>query len=107
MQPVDLTKVIEIIILVVVAPFIPILALQAKRWLDSQISLAEQRQILDAVRTAVLAAEQLGYSGAEAKAWAIESAELSLAQIGVVVDVRHLADLIEAQVYQQFNQEWK
>lgn len=107
MQSIDLTQLVQIIILVIIAPFIPILAMQLKRWLDSQMSLAQQKQILDAVRVAVLAAEQLGYSGAEAKQWAIDSAERSLLTIGVTVDGEALADLIEAEVYRQFNQEWK
>ena len=58
-------------------------------------------------RVAVLAAEQLGYSGEEAKLWAIESAERALLTIGVEVDGEALADLIEAEVYRQFNQERK
>ena len=64
--------------------------------------------IRDAVRIAVLAAEQSGLAGhiareAEAKKrFACDFAEKYLAQFGIVIDLDVLADMIEAEVLAQF-----
>lgn len=99
----DITKLIETIVLVIIAPFVPLAVLQLKRWMDVHVSDQQQQIIYLAVRTAVLAAEQMGLSGVEAKKKAIEIADHTLAANGLAANLDYLADLIEAEVFDQFN----
>lgn len=99
----DITKLIETIVLVIIAPFVPLAVLQLKRWMDAHVSDQQQQTIYMAVRTAVLAAEQMGLSGVEAKKKAIEIADYFLAANNMTADLDYLGDLIEAEVFDQFN----
>lgn len=103
MELTDLTKIIEIVILVIVAPLMTIAVAQLKRWIDANVTREQQAQIDAAVRAGVLAAEQMGLSGDEAKARALAIAEHQLARLGIMADLPYLSDLIEAVVMDEFN----
>jgi hypothetical protein len=99
----DITKLVEIIILVIIAPFVPLIAARVKAWLDVQLSREQQAAIWEAVKLAVLAAEQAGLSGVDAKRTALRYAEAQLAAQGISVDFERLGVVIEAVVMDEFN----
>ena len=104
--PADITKLLEVIILVIVAPFVPLLAARAKAWLDAALTREQQASIWEAARVAVLAAEQAGLSGADAKSKALAYANAQLEAQGISVDFERLGVVIEALVMDEFNR-WK
>jgi len=99
----DLTPILQTIIMVIIAPLMPIVALKLRQWVDANVSLVQRHQIEAAVRMAVLATEQLGLSGAEAKTMAIKMAQETLDHYRITVNVAVLAALIEAEVLSEFN----
>jgi hypothetical protein len=102
-SPVDITTLLQIIITAIIAPFIPIVATQLKRWLDANISAKQQAAIFEAARVAVLATEQAGLGGVDAKEHAVRLADAQLAAMNITVDWERLEAVIEAQVMDQFN----
>ena len=103
METTDIIKLLEIVILVIIAPFIPIIANKVKIWLDAKTSAEQRAGLLETVRLAVLATEQSGLNGVEARQHAIKLAQDALAAQGVVVDGNRLALVIEATVMDEFN----
>lgn len=99
----DITPLLQVIILVIVAPLMPVIVVKLRQWVNANVSQVQQQQIEAAVRVGVLAAEQMGLSGQEAKERAVFMAEGLLEQYGLTVDFEVLADLIEAEVMSQFN----
>lgn len=105
-QTTDITPLLELIISLIVAPFIPIAVYQLKRWIDANTSKEQQAAVIETVRLAVLAAEQMGLSGDEAKLTAVRYAEAQLAAQGISADFERLSVLVEALVMDEFNR-WK
>jgi hypothetical protein len=103
MQTIDITTLLQIIITLVIAPFIPILATQLKRWLDANLSAKQQAAIIDAARLAVLAVEQAGLGGEAAKEQAVALADAQLRAQGIAVNWERLSPVIEALVMDEFN----
>ena len=103
METTDITSLIEIIITLVIAPFIPIAVWQLKRWIDANTTKEQQAALIEAARLAVLAVEQAGLSGNDAKEQAVRLADAQLAAQGLSVDWDRLATVIEAQVMDEFN----
>lgn len=99
----DITLLLQVIILIIIAPLMPIVVVKVRQWINANVSQVQQQQIEAAVRTGVLAAEQLGLSGQEAKNRAVMIAKAMLKQYGLTVDFDVLSDLIEAEVMNQFN----
>ncbi len=99
----EITAILEIVVLVVVAVAVPMLVQQARAFTQARLS-DQQRHLLSwAVRSAVLAVEQAGLGGDEARREAIAIASRILQRNGFRADMNYLADLIEAEVYDQFN----
>lgn len=99
----DITTLLQIVITLIIAPFIPILATQLKKWLDANLTAKQQQAIVDAARLAVLAVEQAGLRGDEAKEHAVRLADAQLAAQGLSVDWDRLGTVIEALVMDEFN----
>jgi GMP synthase PP-ATPase subunit len=99
----DITSILEVIILAMMAVSVPMLVQQARAFAQARLS-EQQRHLLSwAVRSAVLAVEQAGLGGDEARKEAISIAVRILQRNGLQADMNYLADLIEAEVYDQFN----
>ncbi len=107
------------IIKAVLSIILPVLVGLAAAWVRKTLNIADKKAeaelgqqwwwaIKDAVTTAVKATEQSALAGLlnteirTKKDYAIEAAQRQLAQIGIVVDVRVIADLIESVVHDEF-----
>lgn len=99
----DITPIIQTVILVIIAPLMPVVVFYLRRWVNNAVSQADQRRIATAVRAAVLAAEQMGFSGDQAKNYVVAVVSDHLKQYGLSLDFGMLEALIEAEVLRQFN----
>jgi len=112
---VDLNQIIQ----TVLAALLPIIAGFAAAWLRQWVIVQQKKveseigeqwswAIKDAVKIAVNAAEQselaglLGKELGAKKSWAIESTRRQLLARGIDINVRVIADLIEAAVWEAF-----
>jgi hypothetical protein len=105
-NPTDITQLLVLIITVIIAPFVPLALLLARRWINRYISAADQQLIYDSVKRGVLAAEQMGLGGDEAMTYALNITESILRSNGLTADLPYLRELAEAEVFEQFNR-WK
>jgi len=111
----DWNAILQNVLVAVLSAVVPILVKLLADWI--RVKSAEMLNGIDqnlrytieqAVRIAVQAAEQSGLAGhiakeAQAKkAYACEFAEKYLEQFGIVIDLDVLADMIEAEVLEQF-----
>lgn len=101
--PTDITEILKLVITVIVAPLIPILAIQIKAWINANIDRQRLAILMDTAQAAVLAAEQLGLSGVDAKLHAIKFTESILKAQGVTADLDLISNMIEAAVMKEFN----
>jgi len=112
----DWNDLLQMVLKVVITVALPIGLTALFKWLAIQKTKLEQGMeeetlfiIKEAVRIAVLAAEQsgladlLGETYKDKKAFALAAAERFLNQYGITIDLDVLADLIEAAVMEQFN----
>lgn len=103
MDTIDVTEILKLIITVIVAPLIPILAMQLKTWMNTSIDRQRMAMMMDIVQAAVLAAEQLKLNGDEAKQHAIKFTESILKAQGLTADLDLISNMIEAAVMKEFN----
>jgi hypothetical protein len=103
MGEIDITKVLETVIMVIIAPLMPVVVLKLRQWVNANVSQVQQSQIQAAVRMAVLAAEQVGLSGDEARSQAIMMAQSALDHYKIKVEFGLLVSMIEAEVLNEFN----
>lgn len=107
---------LQILLMAVATAFVPVLvkllADYVKAWIaKGSAELTEQQrvQLKWILETVVLAAEQSGladqvrWTGAQKKAYALNLAEKLIKDQGLTIDLDPLADLIEAEVMRQFN----
>lgn len=96
----------------VLEALLPVLAVMAIKWVQvlikngiAKLEPNVQDILNEGVRIAVLAAEQMGLSQQlqEKKAFALEMAQLYLAEHGVELDIEVIAAAIEAAVMDEFN----
>lgn len=117
---IDWNEILMIVLKAVITVALPVLLKLLFDWLKLQKLKFEQnldaetRYIIEeAVRLAVLAAEQSGLAGLlgekykDKKSFALAAAEKFLAQYGITIDLDVLAALIEAAVMEEFHQENK
>jgi len=97
----------------IVIVFLVALLAQGIRWLQGRLGAQRWTAIEDAVRFAVLAAEQSGLadkaraSGLAKKELALDLAEQFLKARNITLDLEKLSALIEASVYENFNLDWQ
>ena len=103
MQLNDITSILEVIVLVIIAPLLPLVVAKAKQWVDANVSERRLVIIQEAARIGVLATEQMGLNGEEAKENAIKLAQAVLATYGLTVDLERLVAMIEATVMSELN----
>ena len=103
MEPVNLNQILETAILAVLTPTIPLLLAWLKKWIDAKLGQEQQATILAIARLAVLATEQAGLGGPEAKNHATRLAQSALAAQKIKVDGNDLSMVIEGLVMDEFN----
>jgi hypothetical protein len=106
------SKFVQLLLELMLVPAAALVIWYVIRWLRARgilewvkLDAATQALLLEAVRLAVLAAEQSGLrdellkAGAEKKRYALAFVEKYLAERGIQVDLGVVADMIEAEVY--------
>ncbi len=99
----EYTDILTMIIQSIIIPLLILGAREVRKWIDANLNEKQQDLMILMVRTAVLATEQIGLSGAEAKKLAIDMAETELTKQGIIIDANRLGNMIEAALYDEIN----
>ncbi|MBK8990167.1 MAG: hypothetical protein IPM39_29570 [Chloroflexi bacterium] len=96
---------IETLVTLFVGMLLIALGVQARTWLTARVGQANLDTAVRLIRTAVLAIEQEGLTGAinDKKEAAIAYAEELLAANNIHVDIATISHIIESLVYDEFN----